>query len=493
MQFALALLLAQMGQAIQPLPQPLAFVDVSVVDTRTGIIHDNMVVITVDDCIDVIGKVDCIEIPQSARRVKATGRFLIPGLWDMHIHILNKHNVDRFSSLLLANGVTGVRDMGGLARGIESARILRLEEQTSKAMRPRIVAAGAVVDGPPVVLGPLKDIPTPVLVSNPDKPRLEEMEVDKHGFLIIRSGDYGRHVVDTLVGNEVDFIKVYSHLSRESYFAIADQCKRRSIPFAGHVPAAVTALEASDAGQHSFEHLLGVLSACSRDPNLAKLVIQLSDHLNKAEELIGTYDESKARVLFERFLKNGTWQCPTLIALRPLEERDDSFFKNDRQSNYLPLAEHSLLKLLELHAKALKFGARTPREHFYGKRIFAKQLEILGKMHRMGVKILAGTDTAMFSVPGFNLHDELELFVRAGMSPLEALQTATLNPAEYLGREQEFGAVEVGKRADLVLLKENPLSAIGNTRSIAGVVSHGHYLSDDLLKVMLLEIKANDP
>ena len=114
-------------------------------------------------------------------------------------------------------------------------------------------------------------------------------------------------------------------------------------------------------------------------------------------------------------------------------------------------------------------------------------------MHRMGVKILAGTDTAMFSVPGFNLHDELELFVRAGMSPLEALQTATLNPAEYLGREQEFGAVEVGKRADLVLLKENPLSAIGNTRSIAGVVSHGHYLSDDLLKVMLLEIKANDP
>lgn len=125
---------------------------------------------------------------------------------------------------------------------------------------------------------------------------------------------------------------------------------------------------------------------------------------------------------------------------------------------------------MENFGDVFKLGSRTQREHANYKRLFDKHLKIIQTMHRFGVKILAGTDTMLYSIPGFNLHDELELLVRAGLSPLEALQTATLNPAEYLNKMDEFGTVEVGKRADIVLLKENPLLGIGNTRKIGAVV-----------------------
>jgi hypothetical protein len=260
------------------------------------------------------------------------------------------------------------------------------------------------------------------------------------------------------------------------------------------VPPTVPVAEASDAGQKCIEHLTGVMLGCSsQEAELRKELVELlprrDDPAARPLALRGqiraaeSYSEPKAEALFQRFARNGTWQCPTLTVLRALAHLDDKPFTADPRVKYVPPFIKSYLYP--------KQPPGTPEEFAHRRQQFKKYLRIVGAMRRAKVEFLAGTDEPNpYCFAGFSLHDELALLVEAGLTPLEALQAATYNPAKYLGKLESFGTVARGKRADLVLLDANPLDDIQNTRRLAAVVSQGKLLPRERLQAMLAEVEA---
>ena len=312
-----------------------------------------------------------------------------------------------------------------------------------------------------------------------------------------------RKAVASAKDRGADFIKVYSLIPRPAYFALADEAKKRGIPFAGHVPLSVTAFEASDAGQKSIEHLEGILLACSAiEPELRKTIEEAVKEAKDANQITTslvrvlnqtgiraheTYSQEKAAALFARFAANGTWQAPTLVVQRAVAFLNDSNFTNDPRLKYVRRGLRDAWK----NQDDFRLKNVTPERSALYKRLFQQRLEIIMAMHRAGVKMLAATDAVVWYVfPGFSLHDELELFVKAGLSPMEALQTATRNPATYLGLIDMVGTVEQGKKADLVLLEANPLENISNTKRINAVIVNGKLIPKVSLDKMLRDAEA---
>jgi imidazolonepropionase-like amidohydrolase len=281
-------------------------------------------------------------------------------------------------------------------------------------------------------------------------------------------------------------VKVYSRIPREAYFAIADECKKQRIPFAGHVTIFASLADASDAGQKSIEHLAGIqmLLACSeREEEIAK-----RGNINaSALELLDTFSEKKASLLFAKFARNGTWQTPTLTVKRVRAYQNDPNFINDPRMKYVPAKTKESWD----PSKDFRTRNRTAADYEIQRKLYQKDFEIIRKMHQAGVPFLAGTDLGnAYLFPGFSLHDELELLVQAGLTPKEALQTATINPARFLGLEEHIGTVQKGKMADLVLLDADPLADIRNTTKIHAVIFHGRSLDKAKLDAMLSEVEA---
>jgi hypothetical protein len=294
-------------------------------------------------------------------------------------------------------------------------------------------------------------------------------------------------------------VKVYSLLPRDAYFGIADEAKRQGISFAGHVPISVSAAEASDAGPKSIEHLTGVLLACSsrEDEFRAQLAAEIAKNgmtgalsgmsRRQSKQITESFSNQKAAALFARFAKNGTWQCPTLTVLHNMAYLDDKNVTNDPRLKYMP----PFLRRNWDPSTDFRMRTMTPADYANAKASFQKSLEVVRGMRRAGVEIIAGTDTLNpYCFPGFSLHDELGLLVRAGLTPLDALQTATINTAKFLGKLDSLGTVEQGKIADLVLLDANPLEDIGNTKKINAVVMNGRLFDRKALDRMLNQAEA---
>jgi imidazolonepropionase-like amidohydrolase len=410
-----------------------------------------------------------MSIPRGTKGLDATGKFLIPGLVDMHAHLTGagepSGSREFILPLMLANGITTVRDMGG---DLDSLKTLRQEIERGKLLAPRIFFAGPYLDGKPPFFQP---------------------------SLVVTNSAEAADDVHSLVSRGADFIKVQSNLSREAYFAIANVCRRDHITFVGHVPDRVTAGEASDAGQRSIEHLTGVLRACSNDeaglmrkqfaaaPKKATLGQSLNRELSWERELLESYSEERAASLIAEFVRNQTWQVPTLILLRndafPTPETDTS---HDARRKYIPL---KVLANWEKGAKERDKGA-TAQEFSLRESLMQASLPIVGKMNAAGVPIMAGTDTtAPYVFPGSSLHEELALLVKAGLTPMQALQAATKMPAEFLGKLQTEGTVQQGKIADLVLLDASPLEDIHNSTKIRAVILRGKLLDRDVLDELL--------
>jgi imidazolonepropionase-like amidohydrolase len=456
-----ALLLAEPTPAPRPTPhptpqqRPIVFTHVTVID-GTGVQPqpDRTIVITGQQ-ISALGKTGSVAIPDGAQVIDANGKFLIPGLWDMHVHISGSHvEKEQFLSMCLANGVTGVRDMGGNL--LETFHQWRQEMQEGTRIGPHIVAAGLMVEGPE---------PSWPLISIP-----------------VRTPDEGRQAVRSLIEQGAEFVKVYSRIPRDAYFALADECKKQQIPFAGHVTIFVTPAEASDAGQKSIEHLNGLLLACSTHED----EIKRRGPNQLIGEIVDTYSAQKAAALFAHFVKNQTWQVPTLAVRRAGAFIDDLASTPDARLKYILPSNRERWK----PENDFRYKNRTAAQIADRKRLYQKELEVVGAMRRAGVPIMAGTDVGNpYVFPGFSLHDELALLVEAGLTPMEALQAATRNPAKFLERT-DLGTVETGKIADLVLLDANPMEEIRNTRRIAAVVVGGRLLSKASLDAMLAEVAA---
>ena len=456
------LFLVQCGPSLLAQARSVLIQNVTVIDSTGSVPMPHVSVLIVGDTIKSVAPAAKARPARASQSVvDGRGKFLIAGLWDMHVHSLSKNQPDRFFPLFIANGVTGIRDMGG---DIPLPQVAQIKNEIAEGSRigPEIFAAGPILEG-------------------------------EHPFwpfsIALKDADDARRVIPTLVADKADFLKVYNTLDRETYLSIATQARQAHIPFVGHVPDTITALEASKLGQKSIEHLWGIPNYASSSPeSLRKMKAAADDEEDSKaasdlyyklnEMILATYDSKKANDLFGQFTRNGTWQTPTLVVLRSYALIHDPALRKDPRNAYMP---DDVLRFWESMS-----GTPDARNDQIQWRLFGRDIQIVKAMHAAHVPLLAGTDTPNpYTYPGFSLPDELELLVSAGLSPMEALQTATLRAAEFLGVQREFGSVEQGKIANLVLLDANPVEDIRAIRRVRAVIVRGCLFDraklDDLL------------
>jgi imidazolonepropionase-like amidohydrolase len=451
-----------------PKAPPTRFVitNVTVIDGTDGPPLPGMSVVIEGGKIQALGRSSEVKIPPGTKEIDGTGKFLIPGLWDMHVHMVN----DDYLKLFVANGVTGVREMHAFFPDMILG--LRKAVAEGKILGPRIVAAYSLVDGP-----------------NPIWP----------GSLVAKDAAEGRKAVQTLKAKGADFVKVYSQLPREAYLAIAEEAKQQKMAFAGHVPETVSAKEAAEVGQRTMEHLYGIWNACSSEEEaLRQEMVQIQGGgkqisggamIRNQVKAIDTTNAAKRQALLQLLAQRKTYQVPTLVILRVLAMLDKEEVTKDTRVKYMPPFILAMWQPEGARATAMRQLLPASR------RIYQEALKLVGQMYKTGVPILAGTDTTNpYCFPGFSLHDELALLVEAGLPPKAALQSATRLPAECLGLTDECGTIAIGKRADLVLLEANPLEDIRNTKKIVGVCVAGRWLDRQELDRLLTQVEqANQP
>ena len=455
------------GTAARAEPSALAVTHVTVIDGKGGDSQpDRNVLISGDRIVSISAS----SAPKGARVIDGRGKFLIPGLCDMHVHLAGVTADPKWSRmtllpLLIANGVTTIRDMGGDLAALQS---WRKEIAEGKLIGPRIYAAGPMLDGgqsePPAMLA----------ISTPDEARAAVRDLKAKG---------------------VDFIKVLSRIDRESYLAVADEAKKRGIFFVGHVPNALRASEVSDAGQKSIEHIFysNLTFDCSaRETELRQKSNEARAKKNSAaaaaarDEANASFNQEKAAELWQTLVRNKTWVVPTLVAIRTIAQQRGAAKDPQPCLAYLPPA---LRKSWEADEIDKQISAEAAQWYLAQ---FQNDMKLARAMHAAGVQMMAGSDSLdPFNFPGTSLHDELKLLTEAGFTPLQALRAATSKPAEFLKATSEggWGTIQAGKSADLVLLDADPLADIENTRKISAVILGGKFYPRDDLDQMLAEAR----
>jgi serine-type D-Ala-D-Ala carboxypeptidase/endopeptidase len=452
-------------------PMPGATADVAirgatVVDVTSGLLFPDRTVLIAGNRIMAVGSSDEVGIAPGADVIDAAGGYLIPGLWDMHIHSVRSsaavrevgsiESVDWHFPLFLAHGVTSVRNMNDATADptLELTNSVRRRLAEGDLLGPRLLTSGPFIDGDP----PLGE-----------------------GAVVLRTAAEARAVVDRLADAGADFIKPYENLSREAYFAIMDQARRRGIPVDGHVPFRVTAEEAAAAGQRTVEHPEVMAAGCSARAEavrerFARLLSDDFDGLPESEQFLvqfrlyrafyDTRDPAACEPTIEAFRRNGVAVTMDVVAYHHIVHADEI------------LADTASMRLVP-HAVRRDWEERAAGETFQAfqsilRPIIPLELENVRLLHEAGVTLLAATDVGVpLQVPGISLHRQLLRLTEAGLTPLEALRTATLNPARVLGLTESLGTIEVGKLADLVLLDSSPLADIRNTQRIRAVIADG--------------------
>src|SRR3984885_3130983 len=347
----------------------LAFTHVAVIDATGAPVQPDMTVLLENGRIVGIGTSAELSAPKNATVVDARGKYLIPGLWDMHVHTVfgdwlpaNEHVT---LPLFVANGITGVRDMGG---DLEVLKQWRAKIAAGSLLGPQMIIAGPMLDGP----GP--PFPSSAPVAN--------------------AAD-GRRVVDQLKSQGVDFIKIQSYIPREGYFAAADEAKKLGMVFVGHVPDAIRASEASNAGQRSIEHFTGVFEGCSTIED------QLIEGPKSLGRNVATYDPARAKALIALMARNQTWQVPTLVWERGQWLIDDIDLSHDPLIKYAPGAWKD--RTWPMFTKSILSDMDTDPLSVR-KKFVQMELDMTLAMFRAGVPFMAGTDTAagVHIFPGLN-------------------------------------------------------------------------------------------
>ncbi|HVP44224.1 MAG TPA: amidohydrolase family protein [Terriglobales bacterium] len=467
-QLLACLLLCTCALAAEPNSRALAITNVNIVDVTDGSVERNVTIYIRGSHIQWVAKVAMLEHGEHLQVVNGVDRYVIPGLWNMHMHLVQDVPADYTEKvlmpLMIANGVTGARDMGG---NLTRLKALRERIASGELLGPRIVLAGPMLDGP--------------------QPAYSDS-------LAISTTEDARTAVRLLKEQGVDFIKVQSLLPRAAYFAVADEAKKQALNFVGHVPDAVTAAEASQAGQRSMEHMLNILRGCSTEER--PIMAAAAEFAARAgtvtpaqasafgqaqrERILRTYSPARADDLFQRLLSNRNWQTPTLVQLRFFEYADVGEWDRDARMRFVPAFLRDRWK--QQREDFLK--ERSPANLAGWKAFFRKTRQQLAPMRRDYVHFLTGTDSGPYAFPGSALHDELELLVENGLSPLSALRGATIEAAIVMGRQRDTGAIAQGRFADIVFLDGNPLEDIRNVRKVSAVVYNGHFYDRrDLAKI----------
>lgn len=379
----------------------------------------------------------------------------------MHSHLAFQIAPQVIMPLHIANGVTNIRDMQG-GVNINKERIKwRKEIESEKLLGPRLICFADEIVG-----------------ANYD----EQNVLD---------------VINRTANDKRTFIKVYSGILSERYFELAKEARKQDVVFAGHYPNAINPMDASNAGQRSFEHAHLFLKHANpeadknREYYRAMYADEEFDEKNKPSsiEMLKNFDYKKFYELVDVMVKNKTYFCPTHITRKYEAFTNNKSFLNDENLKYIP---HLVSLIWKDDVSGMKEYAKQEGKQEYLNNFYTKGLELTGLAHKKGVKILAGTDSYdPYSFPGISLHNELEELVKAGLSPAEALACATINPSEYFQVSRDYGTIEEGKIADILILNKNPLIDIKNTTSIEHLFFNGNLYNKEDIDSMKKYVKDN--
>lgn len=430
----------------------LLIANVNVIDVVTGEVLPNRTVAIDGDEITAI-YTKTIKPQEGTEVIDGTGKYLIPGLWDMHVH--NNWNYEDTNDLLVANGVVGAREMWG------DMAIRRKMDEERASGKPiiDIYSAGVLTDGAPRIWPGSAEVTTP-----------EEAEA----------------LVRCQVAQGAEFIKVYSRLDSACFFTIGKTATELGLPFSGHVPNMVRIADALNTGMLTSEHLYGLQELGFSD-QVIKQRDSLSNVGNQAQALRVGLEFFDLEVLNEKLQKldlSKHWFSPTMVTNRGVRSMQDSVFTSDPRVSFLPdyMTE-------DWKPRRTMGSQRMMPSLEIMQQLYQNDFQILTILIENKAQIIAGTDYPNpWAFPGFSMHDELEIYVQAGMTPLQALQTATLNPAKVM-KNDRIGSVEKGKLASLVLLNSNPLDDINALRSIESVILRGKVFNRSALDHMLDKTK----
>jgi imidazolonepropionase-like amidohydrolase len=401
--------------------EKIALVGGTLIDgTGRDPVPDSVVVIEKGRIVEA-GPKSRVKIPSGAQKVDVRGKTILPGLWDMHAHF---EQVE-WGPIYLAAGATTVRDCGN---EFEFITAVRDAVASGHGLGPRLLLAGIVDGTGPSALG----------VARVDTPEQAKMWTDKY--------------------HDAGFqqMKIYSSVKLEEVKDVAEEAHRLGMTVTGHVPIGLNAYQTIEAGQDQINHIPYIVDIMV--PTLPADASRL-DHANAAANLDLNSPAAQKAIAF--LVQHGTVVDPTL-----------ALFEFFSASTAKPAAsiEPGVLKVApELQAILADVGPPSPQAEIREK-VFAKELAVVGALHKAGVPIVAGTDQ---TVPGHSLHREIELYVQAGFTPMEAIQAATIVPARVMGLDKEIGTVEAGKRADVIILDGNPLESIRNVRKVEFVITNG--------------------
>lgn len=456
MRLLLALLLAAPALA-----QDLALRDVHVVDVEAGVVVPGQTVVVADGRIVAVGP--DAPVPDGVEVVDGRGRYLMPGLWDMHAHLRHPIAPAVILPQLVASGITGVREMASACEDASEPvcldRLLAWRDQ---------IEAGALV-GPRLV----------ELSSFPLNPPWDYAATE----------DEVRGVVRELHGRGVDLIKTYYRLSPEALGWVADEAEALGIYAAGHLPLAMTTAEAAEAGVRSVEHTRDLLFDCF--PGSAAFRAEARSQNPPPDVLramVEAHDPAVCDATFATMVAHGTAYVPTHVTRRMDAFADDPTFRDDPRRRHLPAP---LWESWQADADAMVALDPSPGGREAVRAFHRLGLDLTRRAHEAGVVVLLGTDGGdTYSFFGTSAHDELGLLVEAGLTPAEALAAATIRPAEFVGLGDAFGSVAVGKHADLVLLRADPLADIRHVRQIEAVVIGGRLHDRAALDALWADVEA---
>ena len=433
--------------------RPIAIVGGGVLDVVAGTFTPGRTVLVEGGRITAVGAADSVRIPAGTRTIAAAGRVVMPALWDMHAHVYAVAPMLDMP-LYIAYGVTNVRDMQGCPKPGDPFIACAADKQrwTAEAVRgervgPRIVESTSFMANGPGMLDRLSGVPAFFATATPEDARAFVRHQQAQG---------------------VDAIKVYDLLPRDAYFALVAEARAKGLRVVGHRPLAVSAVEAANAGQLSVEHARVFLHEAFPGSEALREAAEHGGWKEDRRRMVDEHDSAAAQAIFAAFVATRTWYVPTHLTRWVDAYADDAAVREDSLLRYLhPLMKWQWLEDVDATvARDTSTAARKAYRDFY-----RKGLEITGAAQRAGVGILTGTD---YIVAGADVHRELEQLVLAGLSPAEAMRTATVNPARYMNATADHGSIEVGKVADMLVLDANPLGDIRNTRRIHAVVFNGN-------------------
>ena len=446
--------------SVKPAKFELLITNASIIDVVGNTVEKSQLVAISNDTIRVIDSMTNLEKYEGTKVYDAGGKFVMPGLWDNHVHFRGGDSLieenKNLLPLFLAYGITNVRDAGGDI----TPSVLKWRQQinSKQLYGPTILTSGPKLDG-----------------ITPAWP----------GSIVVDKKEHVQIALDSLESLNVDYVKMYDgSLTKEMFYEIIEQAEKRGLKTTGHMPLSADILTATNLGLDGTEHMYYVIKACS--PESDSLTLSNPSY-GMFTKIVETYDPKLADSVFKQLASKNAYITPTLYIGKVLSELTETDHQKDSLLNYMGAGIQKTYQGRIKSAQRAKAQGNSSRS-----KLGELAKEIIVPLYKSGVNLLAGSDSGAFNsfvYPGASLHSELEYLVAAGLTPQQALITSIINGPKFFGLESSYGSVASNKVANLIILDKNPLKDISNVNSIQATISNGVVLDKEELRTLLEQIK----